>query len=47
MRDHHQLAGLHRKTSLIVSRLVTMTHSQAKLITGIMGKSIPLETSQD
>ncbi len=50
LRDHHQLAAPHRKTSLIVSRLVTTTRSQSKSITGntsIMGKSNSLETSQD
>ncbi len=50
MGKHHQLAGLHPKTSLIVPCLVTAIHSQTKLIAGnpsIMGKSIPLETSQD
>ncbi len=48
--DHHQLAGLHRKTSLIVSCLVPTTRLRSKSITGnpsIMGKSIPLEISQD
>jgi hypothetical protein len=34
MRDHHQLTGLHRKTSLIVFCLVTTTRSQSKSITG-------------
>jgi hypothetical protein len=34
MRDHHQLAGLHCKTSLIISCLVTTTCSQSKSITG-------------
>jgi hypothetical protein len=49
-RDHHKLAGRHRKTQLIISRLVTTTRLQSKLITGntsIMGKSNSLETSQD
>jgi hypothetical protein len=32
--NHHQLAGLHHKTSLIVSRLVNTTCLQSKLITG-------------
>jgi hypothetical protein len=50
MCNYHQLAGLHHKTSLIVSLLVTMTRSQIESVSGnpsIMGKSIPLETSQD
>jgi hypothetical protein len=34
MQDHHQLGGLHHKTSLIISRLVTTTCSQSKSITG-------------